>query len=204
VDQATALPPPATLRIREALPEDAPALWRVQIATTDTTFRGCVSDQVYARMCARVRRANPWPRWLARSDQFTLVAEVASGAERADLGTEGGHLVAYATAGRPRPDPPGWDSELYLLYVLHPYQRRGIGRRLVNAAAARLAAQGSRSVVVWSLATSWPSRRFYEALGARFVEERQITEADGTVFDIAIYGWPDLRPILDPSACGGA
>jgi ribosomal protein S18 acetylase RimI-like enzyme len=191
-------PPPLAVAVREARPDDAAALWRVQIATTDTTFRGCVSDEVYARMCARVRRANPWPRWLARSDSFTLVAEVDAASGEGEAG-----VVAYATAGRPRPDPPGWDGELFLLYVLRPYQRRGLGRRLVAAAAARLAAQGRRSLVVWSLATNWPSRRFYEALGARFVEARRITEADGTGLDIAIYGWPDTRPLLDPPADGG-
>jgi GNAT superfamily N-acetyltransferase len=167
------------IRIRGAGPDDAPALWRVQIATTDTTFRGLVPDDVYTRMCADVRRASRWPEWLANTRSFTLAAE----AER-------GELVGYATGGYARPDPPGWQGELYLLYILQPYQRQGIGRRLVTRVAERLAAWQLRSMVVWSLATNRPSRRFYEALGARFVEGRRIPD-----FDIAIYGWDDLTPL---------
>lgn len=182
------------IRIREAGPEDAGALWAVQIATTDTTFRGCVPDDQYARMCADVRQANPWPRWLANPRSFTLAAEVASGAGEGQDASAPWQLVAYATGGAPRRDPPGWDGELFLLYVLAAHQRRGIGRRLVGEVVARLAAQGARSMVVWSLATNEPSRRFYEALGARFVESRRIPD-----FDIAIYGWDDTTPLLTPA-----
>ena len=176
---------PAVIRLRDAGPGDEAALWAVTIATAESTFRGLVPDDVYARMCARSRAENPWPRWLSIPGQVTIVAV-----------TEADQPVGYASAAPPRPDPPGWDSELYSLYVLRDYQRRGIGTRLVREVAARFAREGQRSMVVWSLAQNWASRRFYEAMGAQLIETRRIV--DGDPFDIAVYGWRSLSGLAAP------
>jgi hypothetical protein len=41
-----------------------------------------------------------------------------------------------------------------------------------------------------------PNRGFYERLGARYVAERDY-DWDGVVLTMCLYGWADLRPLLD-------
>jgi ribosomal protein S18 acetylase RimI-like enzyme len=68
-------------------------------------------------------------------------------------------------------------SELYVLGVKRNWHRRGIGRRLIEAAAQLAASQGARFLTVKTLAPSHPdanyaaTRRFYEAVGFLPIEE---------------------------------
>lgn len=68
-------------------------------------------------------------------------------------------------------------AELYVLGVKRPWHRRGIGRRLVGAAARLAAAQGALFLTVKTLAPSRPdpnyaaTRLFYEAMGFLPIEE---------------------------------
>ena len=57
-------------------------------------------------------------------------------------------------------------GEVETLYLLDDYRDRGVGRRLMRAMAAHLAAVGCRSVVLWVLRDN-PTRWFYQRLGGR-------------------------------------
>lgn len=54
----------------------------------------------------------------------------------------------------------------------------------------RLAADGLKSMLVWVLADN-QSRRFYEALGGRFVTQQTITIGGQELTEVA-YGWNDV------------
>lgn len=93
-------------------------------------------------------RGGDVPRWSHR------VAELPSGP-----------IVDFASGGPQRgPASPGYEGELYALYLLREQRHRGVGRRLFGSVARGLAEAGTRSVLVWVLARN-PSRRFYEAAG---------------------------------------
>lgn len=104
-----------------------------------------------------------------------------------------GEVVGYAI-GRPSSDDPSYGAELVALHVLPSRQGRGIGRLLVKAVAARLAAQGIYSLCVGTLRVN-PNRPFYERLGGQYLYEREYDEG-GFVQPECIYGWKDTRVLL--------
>jgi ribosomal protein S18 acetylase RimI-like enzyme len=82
-----------------------------------------------------------------------------------------------------------------MLYVRERHQRRGLGRRLVQAVAAHLAQTGRHTLVIGCLAANAPARRFYEALGGRLVGEREYDE-EGVKLPEVVYGWTDTRALV--------
>ena len=56
-------------------------------------------------------------------------------------------------------------GEIFALYVLEEYQRRGIGYALMREALSRL--EGCRVVVLWALKENDKALRFYERVGFR-------------------------------------
>ena len=77
-------------------------------------------------------------------------------------------IVGFTTAGRGRggaiAEARLGEGEVETLYVLDDWRERGIGRRLLQAAAGHLAQAGCRSLYVWVLRDN-PSRWFYQRLG---------------------------------------
>jgi GNAT superfamily N-acetyltransferase len=116
------------------------------------------------------------------SGQFTLVGE-----------DEAGQIVAVASGGPERSGDSGFQGELYGIYIVERYQRRGLGRRLTRAVAERLAQAGMASMLVWVLAEN-PACRFYEALGGKLVGTKP-REIGGKVLEVVAYGWPDLQDV---------
>ena len=62
------------------------------------------------------------------------------------------------------------EGEVETLYVLDDWRERGVGRRLMRAAAAHLVDIGCQSAFLWVLRDN-PSRWFYQRLGGRPVAE---------------------------------
>lgn len=171
------------MRIREALPSDAPAVARVHVESWRTTYRGIVPDDHLAQLSAE-RRTNVWTRMLndPESREFHLVAE-----------DDAGQVIGIASGGPERSGDPAFTGELYGIYLLESYQRQGIGRRLVCAIVEQLEQAGFRSMLVWVLADN-PSRGFYEALGGQVVRSGTI-EIGGVVLEKVAYGWSDTARI---------
>lgn len=79
----------------------------------------------------------------------------------------GGTVHGYAWLGPCRGTEAAGTGEIYELYLDPPAQGTGLGRRLFEAARARLAEAGMRRLVVRSLARNAAGCRFYRALGGR-------------------------------------
>ena len=62
---------------------------------------------------------------------------------------------------------PARVAEVHGLYVHPEHWRRGVGRRLLQAAIQALDSDGYDTVTLWTLAESEASRAFYEAVGWR-------------------------------------
>jgi len=82
--------------------------------------------------------------------------------------------------------------------VLDDWRERGIGRRLMRAAAAHLQAVGCRSVFVWVLSAN-PSRWFYVRLGGRAVAEATV-QVGGRPVNQTAFLWDPIERLLETSA----
>lgn len=180
--------------VREASPDDAAALGKVEVETWRTAYRGIHPDAVLDSLSYEDAAA----RWTAILEtqagrgQFTYVLEESAG-----------RVVGYAS-GMPRlsshaePELDAFAGELGRLYVLPAQQGNGLGRRLVRAVVSRLEQAGMRSMLVTVLSANAPARGFYEALGGRYFITKPIT-VRGLASDHAVYGWPDTQVLLGPA-----
>ena len=84
------------------------------------------------------------------------------------------------------------------LYLLDDYRDRGLGRRMMRAMAAHLAAVGCRSVVLWVLRDN-PTRWFYQRLGGRTAARETIHFAGRHVEQTAFL-WDPIDSLLAATA----
>ena len=174
------------MRIREATLDDVPGIARVHVDTWRTTYSGIVPAEYLAGLSYEQRESRWRENLSSQGDgSFTLVAD-------AD-----GSVVGFAGGGPERDTTPGYDGELYGLYVLAAYQRQGIGRELTLTVARRLAADGFRAMIIWVLKDNLKARAFYEAMGGVPVSEKTITIGGSELIEVA-YGWPGLTHWLLP------
>ena len=166
--------------IRPARIDDAFAMARVHVDAWRTTYAGIVPDEHLANLSYERAEAN-WGKYLSnpRGETHAFVAEA-----------EPGQIVALASCGPPQEAVTGYNGELYVIYVLKPFQGMGYGRQLVTQVADDLAARGYHSLVVWVLKDN-PARLFYERLGGRMIAEKAVEIGGKELLDVA-YAWPDL------------
>lgn len=163
--------------IREASHTDAPAIARVTVDTWRTAYKGIMPDEHLDRL-SYDEREEFLLEFLSNTDSntFTYVAE-----------EESGQVVGFASGGPERTGNSLYKSEIYALYILKDYQRKGVGRLLVQTVIKRLKQSGVHSLLIWVLKDN-PCRRFYETIGGRLVEAKTI-EVDGFKCDLVGYGW---------------
>ena len=185
------------IAIRKARIADAVAIAAVHVAAWRNTYPGILPDSYLAKLS--VSRQAVYYDQAIRSGTGVLVA-IASGADVAP-GTSA-RIVGFATAGRARQQDVGGrplgEGEVETLYVLDDWRERGVGRRLLRAAANHLAEAGCKSAYLWVLRDN-PSRWFYERLGGRSAAEATIQFAGQNVAQTA-FVWDPIEPLLLPLA----
>jgi ribosomal protein S18 acetylase RimI-like enzyme len=185
------------ITIRRARPTDAVAIGAVHVAAWRSAYPGILPDAYLARMSV-ARQAGHYERAI-RAGVGVHVA-TASGI---DLGPEGGlpRVVGFATSG-PARNPSAAESlgqgEIETLYVLDDWRERGIGRRLMRAAAGHLAAIGCASAFLWVLRDN-PSRWFYARLGGKPAAE-SLVEVGGQAVPQTAYVWSPLDKLVQATA----
>jgi len=170
--------------VRRAELKDAEAIGRVQVKSWRTTYRGIVPDAFLNDMTHAVYAS----RWYGRlSDpESKLITYVAT--------EEDGTLFGFASGGAQRIEELDFDGELYAIYLLKAFQRRGDGRLLMQAVANELLAFGFQTMLVWVLEANQPARRFYERLGGVYAGTQSITIGGEELTEVA-YGWRDLKKL---------
>lgn len=171
--------------IRPATALDAPAIAHVHVQSWRSTYAGIVPSPFLAAL-NEADRASQWTGWL-QLDLPVYVAEVSSQTDS--------QIVGFIGGGPIRESVPGFDAELFALYLLKPAQRQGIGTALLHALARALTQRGLTSMVAWVLVSN-SSRYFYERTGARLVQTSEI-EIGKALLPIHAYGWPSLTALLE-------
>ena len=184
------------ISVRRARAADAVAIGAVHVAAWRNTYPGILPDRFLAHMSV-ARQAAHYDGAI-RGTGGVFVA-VASGT---DLPADSKpRIVGFTTAGRARSGMVGGrrlgEGEVETLYVLDDWRDRGIGRRLLRAAAAHLAESGCRSVYLWVLRDN-PSRWFYQRLGGTHAAEAAIRVAGQTVTQTA-FVWDPIEKLLAAS-----
>ncbi|MEW6173859.1 MAG: GNAT family N-acetyltransferase [Bacillota bacterium] len=166
--------------IRRATVADAPAIARVNVDTWQTAYRGIIPDEHLDKLSCCEREKSIRELFLPGNRVFIYAAL-----------NEEGEIVGFAAAGPERTGDPVYRGEIYAIYVLKEYQRRGIGRLLVQSVVEEFERSDVLSMLVWVLAAN-PYRRFYESLGGKQINS-QLLDIDGFRTTLISYGWTDTR-----------
>jgi GNAT superfamily N-acetyltransferase len=164
---------------REAAIADCTAVARVHVRSWRESFAGIVPQAFLDKMSVE-KRARAFEKGFSAPSYRMYVAEAP---ERG--------VVGFADFGEPREDIDDYKGELYAIYLLPEFQRKGIGERLFNLGVEFFKRSGKDSMYLLALAVS-PYRSFYEKMGGRIVGRKQVA-IEGRFYDELVYGWDDLR-----------
>jgi len=167
--------------VRPAEIGDAAAIARVHVASWRSTYRELLPDEFLASL-DKAGYEDRWRRILE------------DGSSRVYIAADGREVVGFASGGPERAGESGYEGELYAIYLLRDAQRRGHGRRLVQAVVGGLRGLGLRDMIVWVLRDNASARAFYERLGGAYVRDQPIT-IGSTVLQEVSYGWRSLDDI---------
>src|SRR5262249_14037544 len=157
--------------IRDARPDDVPALAALHVQTFNETHRGGRSGG---------------PPYELRERQWREAFTVTNGRWVCFVVEEGaGDLVGFSQGTPHDGGVPGFEGGVDKIYVLRRFHRQGIGRLLLCRVAQRFVERGVTSMLLFGEASN-PSNGFYEAFGA----ERLYSE---TGEFHGAYGWRDLN-----------
>lgn len=171
--------------IRRARLTDAAAIAAVHVASRRAAYAGIVAQDALDALSEDAYRTR-WERALTGATRIPAIVLVATDASE--------RIIGFASGGATRHEVPGYDGELYTLYLLPEAQGQGLGRRLFCAIATGLYGRGQRALCACVLADN-PARGFYEHLGGAPLrtEPHTIGAAD---YPATWYGWPSLDPFI--------
>ena len=169
------------IAIRAARPGDARHIARLDVDTWRSTYAGILTAPYLVGLSPE-RRSQGWSNVIGREPRDVRVAVDGEG-----------RILGFGSCGKCRAEP-GFNGEVFTLYVDPDWQNCGIGRRLLLALFARLVAQGCDSAIVWVLQDN-PARFFYERLGGNLVWRKTFTVGGKNIRAIG-YGWRDLPGYL--------
>ena len=169
------------MNIRQANLEDAAAIAKVHVESWRTTYAGILPDDFLSRLSYE-EREHLWRKVLTEESRAVYVAE-----------NEGGSIVGFVSGGPERSGSTPSEGEIDAIYLLAPYQRQGIGRRLAVTLVNGLIQERMTSLLVWVLAAN-PARKFYERLGGRAVFEKLTTIGGVSLSEVA-YRWQDASSV---------
>lgn len=183
--RAVANPATPAFLVREADFDDAAGIADVHVRTWRAAYRDLL-PAAYLDTMSDIRHAAMWADVLDQTDRVgvTLIAEAGKAG-----------IIGFADCGRERGIRARDHGEISALYVLPDWQRRGVGRALVQAAARALAAGGMTQLVIWVLQENARARGFYAHIGGTLGETRRSGFLGLDLTEVC-YRWPDVTPLL--------
>jgi ribosomal protein S18 acetylase RimI-like enzyme len=172
--------------IRRARADDAPALASVHVQSWQQSYAHILPADFLGALSVE-RRQTFWEDVLSDADSGQVALVVAQD----DAG-----IVGFALAG-PARETQEFDAELYAIYLLADYQRRGYGFDLVRELAKIFAERNLRSMMLWVFKENAPARAFYESMGG-VISGEQVTEIGGKLYPEVAYGWSNLFSLASP------
>ena len=169
--------------IREAQPADSKTLARIQVDTWKTTYCGLLPPGIIDRLSYR-QSEKKWEQLFKGGDRSAQGYAFVAAQEQGPLG--------YVVGGPARDTGMDYGGEIYAIYVLEPFQGRGLGSLLLKAAVRRMVEIGFNSMLIWVLKGNAGAAGFYERFDGKRVAEKTI-DLGGFECLLTAYGWPDLK-----------
>lgn len=166
------------MEVRAATLRDVIPISKVHIDSWKTTYKGLLSNN-YLESLSYKKKEQLWERVIPNGGVF--VAE-----------NESGEIIGFASGGRERTgNYHSFKGELYAIYLLDQYQRKGVGRELFKAVVHFLQNQNIDSLVVWVVEGN-RACLFYEAIGGIILDSSKV-EIGGARVNELLYGWNDIK-----------
>ncbi|RXI96642.1 GNAT family N-acetyltransferase [Anaerobacillus alkaliphilus] len=166
------------MNVRKATVNDAKGIAKVHVDSWRTTYQSIIPEE-FLNNLSYERREKLWVDNIQSMNVY--IAE-----------SDKGEIIGFSSGGKERSGSyPGYDGELYAIYILQEYQGQGVGKKLVEPVVEELLSNGVSSMLVLVLEDN-PSCRFYEALGAKKLDTIEVVIA-GKKLSEAVYGWVDIN-----------
>lgn len=164
---------------RQAEIEDVPQIAAVHVESWRKSFAG-IAPPVFLDKMSVEKREDAFRQSFGDKNYKIFVAE-----------TSENKIVGFADFGKPSDEKLLYDAELYAIYFLPEFQRKGIGGNLLKLCQKEMVNGGFNSMFLVALEAS-PYKSFYEKMGGRVVGKGAHALA-GIEFETVIYGWENLR-----------
>jgi ribosomal protein S18 acetylase RimI-like enzyme len=165
--------------IRRCVPDDADALSLVGQAAFLEAFAGVISGRDIVAHCQRQHAKEKYDAWLRDGHSAVWIAEVDPG--QAPVG-----YLVLTMPDLPLADIAPGDLEVKRIYLLHRFQQRGIGARLMNEARDAALSRGSRRLLLGVYSGNTAAISFYEGLGYQRIGTRPFKVGANTYHDIVL------------------
>ena len=172
------------MHIREVKLNDLSAIARVNVDTFAQTQQGFIPDSLI-RGLSYNKAEERFKRMLSKTERLSTIF----------VAENDGDVIGYAMCGLAREKVLHYEGELYGIYILPEYHSQGVGRQLMVSTARHLNKQGVASMFVAVFTDNIVGRKFYEALGGQWIEERVI-ELGGEHVSQTLYGWDSLNSFM--------
>ena len=166
------------ITFREATASDSLEVAKAHVRSWRESFARIVPQAFLDKMSID-QRAEAFEKRFSDDSHKMYVAEVP-----------GQGIVGFADFGEPRERIGNYEGELYAIYLLPEFQRKGIGGRLFRLGVGFFISRGKSSMYLLALEVS-PYRTFYEKLGGQVVGKKSIV-IEGLIYDELVYGWDSL------------
>jgi len=170
------------MKIRRALPEDAPALAHIQVDSYRSAYAGILPKEFLAHY-TYPEQAQDWRDLIDAEGPALLLVAVE----------DDGRINGYALGNSAAHSLPGCDSELEALHVRRERHGKGVGHALIRAMACLMREAGCDRMGLWVLAQNKTARAFYERMGGQYQGERTILLGDDDIRAVEVsYAWPEI------------
>jgi ribosomal protein S18 acetylase RimI-like enzyme len=165
--------------IRPATPNDISAIAFVQYTGWQDTYKGILSDAHLAETSLE-KQVEFWKKVMLVKTGFVAVME---------NGEDG--VIGYISGGRNRTGELSCEGEIYALYLLKKYHKRGLGKELFTKGVDRLSETGFKSFCLYVLKDN-PTVQFYKKFDPDLEILVKAKVMEGELDELGL-GWSDIN-----------
>ncbi|WP_409301103.1 GNAT family N-acetyltransferase [Peribacillus sp. SCS-155] len=169
--------------IRRAMQGDEAAIAKVYVNSWKTTYQNIIPE-TYLNGLEAGLYSNIWSFILNEEKTIVYVAENAEG-----------EIVGFASGGNEQTEDPHYTGEVYAIYILQNYQRKGIGKSLIKRLLKELRSQGYVNLIIWALKDNH-NRSFYESFGGTIKKTKPFLVSGASLTEVG-YVWENIDEVLN-------